>query len=557
MSLILKSLDNKSFQVFIFIFFLSIFLVFAEVFSISLLVPLVNLFTGQNIQILNFDFEKLNNFNFLALKLEIYITLLFLFFFIFKSLIKYFFTILKLVFFKNIKIDLKKKIFKSISQNFTQQIKLNPSQSINLLREDVNICVNAMEGYINVFTNLILIVSLSLGGFLINPEMFFVGFLIIFLFYLIYYLISKTAIYQISVDRRIFNLNIFSQISKIIHLYNELKVKKKLSPFFLSYIKNEKKFEDIQIEKVKYNILPRITLEVLLVFSISCLLLFSFIFKIENNFSVIILFTAISLRLFPSCSLLYSEIQRIKFGSKSLRIIKNIIKNHKNNNQEKKYYYKNINQLGLKNLSFSYGRKKILSNIDLDISGNKKICIFGKNGSGKSTLIKILVGILKPSSGQIIINKNKIDTNISWTGNIGLVSQNPYFFKGTIVENIFFTEKIGKKDLNLFSKWSNFFNLKYHLRSNNLSLSSIIDENANNISGGQAKRIAFIRSMIGNPKILILDEALDSIDEVDQKNIIKKLIRLNISIVMITHDSKLKKYFNKIYELKNEKLIMI
>lgn len=186
-------------------------------------------------------------------------------------------------------------------------------------------------------------------------------------------------------------------------------------------------------------------------------------------------------------------------------------------------------RLRVDNLNFSYGQKKIISNLSFSITTGSFLSIIGKNGTGKSTLIKCILKTLKVPNGMIYLDD--IDVNeISKFSNIGYVSQKVdfnYEFPITVKEILISCYK-GKV-------YDQYFKSVISL----LDLNKLYNENINNLSGGQLQRIFIARALLTKPKLLILDEPTVGVDFENLNNLKKILLKLkteNVTIVIITHD---------------------
>lgn len=191
--------------------------------------------------------------------------------------------------------------------------------------------------------------------------------------------------------------------------------------------------------------------------------------------------------------------------------------------------------LRCENLNFHYEKDLVLQNINFSVYNGDFLALIGPNGGGKSTLAKILLGLLKPTSGQIkypnatLFNKNSLigytpqDTSINKDFPIQALDVVLMGF----LERKTFGYKISKQDkkeaLEIMEK----------LGIENLKFRKIGD-----LSGGQRQRVLISRAMCGNPKLLIFDEPTSNIDLPTQKEIYKllKQINSNHTIIVISHD---------------------
>ena len=195
--------------------------------------------------------------------------------------------------------------------------------------------------------------------------------------------------------------------------------------------------------------------------------------------------------------------------------------NYKNNDIVKK-----TPSINIKNVSFYYNDNKLLfNNINLNISGNKIIGIKGNSGIGKSTLFKLLLGLYKPKSGEILIDNIPIldyDKHYYYNNVISYVGQEPNLLEGSVMDNI------------LINK--NYDRYLYSIIKDLIS-DIIIDDI--NLSGGQKQRVAICRAIMKKPRFLLLDEPTSALDLNNEKKlmiILKKIIEnYNITIIMISH----------------------
>lgn len=207
----------------------------------------------------------------------------------------------------------------------------------------------------------------------------------------------------------------------------------------------------------------------------------------------------------------------------------------------------------VKNLSFSYGEKEILRDLNMKIKSNKITAIVGESGCGKSTLAKLIGGFERNYDGEILYNGLSEISNDSLNENIMLVDNNPYFFKESLRYNLKMANKNADDDklievLEEVGLYSYFKNIG--------GLDSILESAGNNLSGGQKQRLAIGRALLKEPKILILDESISNIDKESEDlilNLIQKL-KEKMTIILITHRLNTVLQADYIYYLDNKKV---
>lgn len=193
------------------------------------------------------------------------------------------------------------------------------------------------------------------------------------------------------------------------------------------------------------------------------------------------------------------------------------------------------NIIEIKNLTKIYDKKvKAVDNINFEVKEGTLFSFLGLNGAGKSTTINIIAGILKKTSGNVIINGYDIDKYPEKTNEyIGIVFQ-----KSVLDSELTVYE-------NLYLRGSLYFNDKSKLKERikkvieQFELSNILKRQYNKLSGGQKRRVDIARAMIHNPKVLILDEpttGLDPITRILVWDVIKKQQKENnMTIFLTTH----------------------
>jgi ABC-type bacteriocin/lantibiotic exporter with double-glycine peptidase domain len=182
--------------------------------------------------------------------------------------------------------------------------------------------------------------------------------------------------------------------------------------------------------------------------------------------------------------------------------------------------YENIN-IELQNISYQYLDKteNILKDISLKIFQNEHIIVYGSNGSGKSTLLKVLAGIITPKAGLMFINDgnyNKIELE-NYQSNVGYIPSQGFLFKGTFIENIVLNNTYSEDYL---KKVVQSLHLSSFLKQLSNSWNTELQLNGNQIPSSIIQKIILARTLIQNPKILILEDALDKIDENEIPSII-------------------------------------
>jgi zinc transport system ATP-binding protein len=190
-------------------------------------------------------------------------------------------------------------------------------------------------------------------------------------------------------------------------------------------------------------------------------------------------------------------------------------------------------QIDMHNLSFSYGHRQVLEDLSLTVNPGDYVVIQGKNGSGKSTLAKCLLGFNPVKSGMIFYDHEDITTFSDWT-QFGYVPQQ--------LEDFNYEFPVTVEEFLTFSSIKN-ANQSHRLKLlDQIGILDLVNENINNLSGGQLQRVFIVRAMLNNPDVLILDEPAASIDRTNINFFYKAVNQLNlegITVILITHNESL------------------
>lgn len=191
--------------------------------------------------------------------------------------------------------------------------------------------------------------------------------------------------------------------------------------------------------------------------------------------------------------------------------------------------------LELSNISYVANDKSIIHDVSLSVNQGDYITIVGPSGSGKSTLLKLCSDLISPTSGTITYNGRPltaIDPE-SYRKEVGYCFQRPYLFVKTVRRNILFPYDIRgmKPDME---------RIKYLFGLLHMPM-EYLERRNDELSGGEMQRICLIRSLIFEPKVLLLDEVTSALDYVNTsivEQVIDELHNKGMTIVSITHSEE-------------------
>jgi ATP-binding cassette subfamily B protein len=173
-----------------------------------------------------------------------------------------------------------------------------------------------------------------------------------------------------------------------------------------------------------------------------------------------------------------------------------------------------------KSVDFRYGtRQLVLKNINMNVKPGEKIALVGESGSGKTTIAKLLMNFYQCEKGEILINSYNIKdiSKDALRDKTAYISQESFFFSGTIKENLeFANEEVSYEEILEACKKAQ---LHDFINSLPLRYDTLLEEGASNLSGGQRQRLAIARAILRKPEIMIMDEATSNLDSITEKAI--------------------------------------
>ncbi len=193
--------------------------------------------------------------------------------------------------------------------------------------------------------------------------------------------------------------------------------------------------------------------------------------------------------------------------------------------------------LTVKDLTFQYDQftPPIFSNFNLTIQAGESVAICAKSGFGKTTLLKLMAGLLKPTKGEIYVNKININQmgTTNYRQQIACVLQDDKFFSGSILENIVSFEE--KFDREWAIECAQIAQIHEEIMAMPMNYETLLGELGNNLSGGQKQRLFIARALYKKPQILFMDEATSHLDEDNEKKINQAIAQLAITRVTVAH----------------------
>lgn len=218
-------------------------------------------------------------------------------------------------------------------------------------------------------------------------------------------------------------------------------------------------------------------------------------------------------------------------------------------------------QVCFDNVEFRYSHDAplVLRKLSFDIKRGERIGVIGATGSGKSTTMDLLLGLLQPTSGQILIDGEPLvgDKVFEWQKSLSHVPQVIYLADASIAENIAFGMPKDKIDMGQVRNAASLAQIAEHIESLEAGYDTFVGERGIRLSGGQRQRIGIARALYKNATVLVFDEATSALDDETEAELMKAIDGLSkdLTVIMIAHRLSTVRRCDKILKLHKGKVV--
>ena len=421
--------------------------------------------------------------------------------------------------------DLQLKISENLKSHLLDEIYKKGNISI----ADSNFYISSLTNHVSYFYSA-LSTSISSVLQLISYLVFllYTDINTIFVFFSAAILLSYPTYYLLKKGRQSMDLSykyaqkLSQDTERVVENLFLIKILKTKNFEFENFIKNLKNFTKEQLNNYKYGTINSLIPNFLVFFLVAVLLTSFDILK-----SLTLEFIGVSLRLVQTIGVINQNLNMLINSQVHLEKLTLLEESNKEISSFK--YIKNDltpkkdNVVEIKNMSFKYflSDQYIFKNLDLSLPSNKHIVVTGPNGSGKSTLLGIIAGALKPKTGKATV----------MTNNIGYVGVSPYIIPGTLRDNLLYGNKLNKSENEIIDLVKEF---KLFSSNDTSVLERTIDRKS--LSSGQLQKVSFIRALLADSDLLLLDESTANLDDNSREKIFSILKNKNLTIINCTHN---------------------
>jgi len=543
---------------------------FSESFSIAMTLPLISVLIDPN-QMWKIQWiQKL----FLAFginqssQLITPITAIFIFASLLSTFIKLFILRTNNFFAASIGNDISCLIYSTIlNQPYEKQIEINSSEAISAATNYADATREAIYASLNFLSYSSFVLTIEVTLFIFNWKVALASILV---FGISYFLVSYKSKLKILKNGKVianFGKERVKSIQEGLGSIRDVLLGSKQKIFIDKYSKIDLTFRKKAASNKFITFSPRYIIE-----NIGFIFLAIIAYSLAGNkngtsniLPILGTFAVAAQKLLPSMQQCYNSLGTIRSNKSSVEKVL-IILNQKNYIYNldgiKPFNFKS--EIKLSKISFKYlnSNKYILNEVDINIKKGERIGIIGSTGSGKSTFTDILMGLLKPISGQIRIDNvdlysEKNPLNIfKWRLAISHVPQNIYLSDCTIAENIAFGIPLKEIDFKKVENAAFRAKIDYFINGTKNKYLTKVGENGIKLSGGERQRIGIARALYHNSQIIVFDEATSALDDKTESEVISSLNQLDedLTIIIIAHRLTTLDICNRVLKVEDSKI---
>ena len=543
-----------------------------EIFSIGPLIPLIYFFAKGEDQLIGIIKDN----KFFSYIPEIFyskdiflislISIIILFFFI-KLIFIIFASYYEQKWLEGLNVVLSSNLFGSYLYDTSDFFLQKSHEKIRNITSEINIfCKFFVKSVVLGMTEVFKLLGMIIFLFFFNPIILIAGLVVSIIIFLLIFKIFKKKLEFYGKKRLINASYLLKYVTEGLNSLKEIILSKNINYFIKKFENHAHDNANINTKYSIINIIPKQGIEFLAI-SLICILLFFLSNENSENSDLIFkigIYITIFSRILPTTNQIQLSIQNILFSKSSIQTLEQEFSTFNNNKTVNEFRDINksdiskIDKINFLNVFFRHNKQKdnILEDINFELEKGKIYCFTGDSGSGKSTIANLIMGFLKPTTGEIVFNDNmpiseRID---AWQINISYLSQNIFLLNENLKKNIAFGVEEEKIDTLKVKDALEKVNLLSYFESNRNGIDTEVGEDGSMLSGGQKQRLAIARNLYLDKKILILDEFTSSLDVKNENYIFEMLKKNNQNkiIITITHSNNIIKQCDKAYLIENK-----
>ena len=459
---------------------------------------------------------------------------------------------------------------RTLYQPYSVHIKRNSSKVISVTTTQINETITGLNLILQLGTSILISLSILITLITINWRIALICGLT---FSFIYLLLAKYVQRRLKTNSRIISLGYKGQqkaLQEGLAAIREVLLDGTQSTYIRIYEKEDYPMRQKQAINSFIAVFPRFLLESVGLFLLAIISL-ALVKNTNKELLIIPTIGTMALgaqKLLPALQQIYNSWAGVKGMSSSIYGVLKMLEQEMNIQNTYKSIKPYVLKSGIKfrNVSFSYendSKKYEIKDLNLTINKGQVVGIIGKTGSGKSTFVDLLMGLLKPTKGEILIDENNLydeknyKTLSSWRSAISHVPQDIYLSDNSIEENIAFGENLSQISRIKVKKAAKFAQIESFIANLPEKYGTYVGERGIRMSGGQRQRIAIARAIYKNSKILVLDEATSALDTKTEREVMSSINKVskNLTLIIIAHRKSTILNCDRILHIENGRII--
>ena len=434
----------------------------------------------------------------------------------------------------------------------------------SLLTEVGEITGSVLSPVLGLASHLVRVLGIASFLFLVDPKIFVVASVTVGLAFSALVLTTRVKLKTLGATRLHRGRSMFKVAGEMLSGIKEVKLFDVSGPLLRRFENSAEAYAKTEISRGAINIFPRYALQTLALTGISCLAIYLLNSGESDSktFSTLAVFALGGYRLMGACQRVFASYSSIKFGAATIDSVKTKIIESVEGTDEVLPVPCLQTAVTLDKVSFAYPGQKdpILENIELRIPRGQKIAFVGTTGAGKTTLLNLLLGLLRPTQGQIHVDDTPLtkESSRGWQRQIGYVPQDIFLLDDTVLRNIAFAlpdELIDHERAQAAASVAQLHDFITEELENGYK--TVIGERGVRLSGGQRQRLGLARALYRNPAVLVLDEATSALDSATEAAVINDLegSTSTKTVVVVAHRFQTVRRCDTIHVLKNGRLV--
>ena len=436
---------------------------------------------------------------------------------------------------------------RTLNQPYCIHVNRNTSSVIATLTTEVSRTINALKAFLQLITSIFVSLGILIGLLLVNPLVTLCAVLFFSVTYGLPTFVLSRELRSISKNTVAVSRQLLKSVQEGLGSTRYILLDNSQSIFCEKYRSSEFLLRRYQARNDIISSSPRFIVEALGIVFIGILGAF-LAYNYGDLDNVIPLLGALALgsqRLLPALQQIYSYSAFLKGSNSQILSVLEMLDQPLPASSSHVLPLNLNDRIEFKDVSFSYNssRKNVLNSLNLNILRGERIGIIGSTGSGKSTMVDLFMGLLEPTSGQILIDGRDLhdlknpDILPSWRSIISHVPQSIFLTDGSIAENIAFGVPVNDIDLSKVKLAAEQAHIASFIESLPAGYSNFVGERGIQLSGGQRQRIAIARALYKRSQVLVFDEATSALDNTTESSVMNAIEDLGreYTTIIIAH----------------------